>query len=110
MLGVGQGLVDPVSRFRWSAGDGPIIPTRLPSVAHYYEAEENYLKALDKALLKVLSKLGISTLRSYHGAQTFEAIGLGKEVIDAYFPGTDSRIGGIGLEEIACEALSPGGV
>ncbi len=75
------------------------------SVRDYLEAEENYIEAIHKGLLKVLSKLGISTLRSYHGAQTFEAIGLGHEVIEAYFPGTDSRIGGIGLKEITQEAL-----
>ncbi len=78
---------------------------RLPGIANYIEAENNYIKAVDQGLLKVLSKLGISTLRSYHGAQTFEAIGLGQDVIDRYFTGTASRIGGIGLEEIAQEAL-----
>ena len=54
-----------------------------------------------------MSKMGISTLRSYHGSQIFEAIGLSKEIADKYFTGTDSRIGGIGLEEIAREALIP---
>jgi len=78
---------------------------RLPGVANAIEAEENYIEAVHKGLLKILSKLGISTLRSYHGAQAFEAIGLSKEVVDRYFTGTDSRIGGIGLEQIAQEAL-----
>ena len=78
---------------------------RLPSVKNYLQAEDLYINAIDKGLLKVLSKLGISTLRSYHGAQTFEAIGLSQEMIDQYFTGTDSRIGGIGLDEIAQEVL-----
>jgi glutamate synthase (NADPH/NADH) large chain len=78
---------------------------RIPSAANYIEAENRYVDAIDKALLKVLSKLGISTLRSYHGAQTFEAIGLGRELVEQHFTGTESRIGGIGLEEIATEAL-----
>ena len=55
--------------------------------------------------MKILSKLGISTLRSYHGAQTFEAIGLNEKLIETHFTGTNSRIGGIGLPEIAQEAL-----
>jgi glutamate synthase (NADPH/NADH) large chain len=103
LFGYGASAVNPYAAF--ATIYQLFLDDRLPSVSHYYEAEEHYLKALDKALLKVLSKLGISTLRSYHGAQTFEAIGLGKAVIDEYFPGTDSRIGGIGLEEIAREAL-----
>jgi glutamate synthase (NADPH/NADH) large chain len=71
----------------------------------YVKARANYFKAIDKGLLKILSKMGISTLRSYHGAQIYEAVGLNREVIDEYFTGTDSRIGGIGLEEIGAEAL-----
>ncbi len=75
----------------------------------YVTAREHYIKSIDKGLLKVMSKMGISTLRSYHGAQIFEAIGLSREVADRYFTGTDSRIGGIGLAEIAREALIPHG-
>lgn len=67
-------------------------------------AAGNYINAVDKGLLKVMSKMGISTLRSYRSGQIFEAVGLNREVIDAYFPGTASRIGGIGLDEIAAEA------
>ena len=73
----------------------------------YSKAEQNYIKAVNKGLLKILSKMGISTLRSYRAAQIFEAIGISKEVIDKYFTGTISRIGGIGLEEIAREASDP---
>ena len=65
----------------------------------------NYIKAVNKELLKIFSKMGISTLQSYQGAQIFECLGLNKEVIDKYFPGTISRIGGMGIDEIAREVL-----
>lgn len=68
------------------------------------KALENYLQALDGGLLKTMSKMGISTLRSYRGASVFESVGLGPEVVARYFPGTASRIGGIGLAEIATES------
>ncbi|MBI5400142.1 glutamate synthase large subunit [Candidatus Saganbacteria bacterium] len=68
-------------------------------------ALKNYRKALNKALLKVLSKMGISTLRSYRGAQIFEALGLADDVIQKSFVGTPSRIGGATLETIALETL-----
>ena len=71
------------------------------------KAQENYIQAINKGLLKILSKMGISTLRSYRAAQIFEAIGIHPEVVDRYFTGTVSRIGGIGLEEIAEEVLIP---
>ncbi|MDP8245837.1 MAG: glutamate synthase large subunit [Candidatus Hinthialibacter antarcticus] len=64
---------------------------------------KNYINAIDKGLLKVFSKMGVSTLQSYTGAQIFEAVGLGQELIDEYFTWTTSRIGGIGLEVIARE-------
>ncbi len=66
---------------------------------------ENYIKALCKGLLKIMSKMGISTLRSYRSAQVFEAVGINTQVIDRYFVGTDSRVEGIGLDEIAKEAI-----
>jgi glutamate synthase domain-containing protein 2/glutamate synthase domain-containing protein 1/glutamate synthase domain-containing protein 3 len=66
---------------------------------------EHYIKAINKGLLKTFSKMGISTLQSYRGAQVFEAIGLNSEVIDRYFTGTASRIAGVGLEVIAREAI-----
>jgi glutamate synthase (NADPH/NADH) large chain len=69
------------------------------------KAHANYVKAINKGLLKVFSKMGISTLRSYCGAQIFEAIGIHKSVIDRYFTGTVSRIGGIDLEVITEETL-----
>jgi glutamate synthase domain-containing protein 2/glutamate synthase domain-containing protein 1/glutamate synthase domain-containing protein 3 len=70
------------------------------------EAIERYIKAVDKGILKILSKMGISTLQSYRGAQIFEALGLSQEVIAKYFSGTVSRIGGVGLDTLAQETLS----
>ena len=67
---------------------------------------DNYIAAIKKGILKTMSKMGISTLRSYIGAQLFEAIGLNRGFIDEYFTGTSSRIGGIGLGEVAKEALT----
>jgi len=67
-------------------------------------AVKHFLKAIKKGLLKTFSKMGISTLQSYQGAQVFEAIGLNKELIDAYFSGTTSRLEGIGLDVLAGEA------
>ncbi|MBX7165405.1 MAG: glutamate synthase large subunit [Pirellulales bacterium] len=67
--------------------------------------EKNYIKACNKGLLKVMSKMGISTQQSYRGAQIFEAIGLNRGFIDEYFAWTASRISGIGLEEVAEESL-----
>ena len=69
------------------------------------KATENYIKAVDKGLLKVMSKMGISTLRSYRSGQLFEAVGLNSDVIKEFFTGTASRINGIGLKEIEKEAL-----
>jgi len=68
-------------------------------------AAGNYIHAVEKGLLKIMSKLGISTLRSYRSAQAFEAVGLNREFLDEFLPGTISRIGGIGLDEIAREAV-----
>ena len=66
----------------------------------------NYRKGLEKGVLKIMSKMGISVLNSYQGAQTFEALGVGQEVVDRCFTGTPSRIGGIGFLEIAEETLT----
>lgn len=69
------------------------------------EGFENYQKVISTGLLKILSRMGISTLQSYNGAQTFEAIGINKEVVDEYFSGTPSRISGINLADIEREVL-----
>lgn len=69
------------------------------------QAIYNYKKAVCGELLKIMSKMGISTLQSYHGAQIFEVLGISKEVVDQFFTGTVSRIGGLSLDDIAREAL-----
>ena len=72
----------------------------------YEEATNNYDKAIVKGITKILSKMGISTIRSYQGAQIFEALGIDKSLIDKYFTNTISRIGGLNLQDIEKEALS----
>jgi glutamate synthase (NADPH/NADH) large chain len=71
----------------------------------YEKLEYNYIKAVNGELLKIFSKMGISTLQSYQGAQIFEILGIAKEVVDLYFSGSISRINGIDLDTIAKEAL-----
>jgi len=68
-------------------------------------AEKRYVKAVNKGIVKVISKMGISTVQSYQGAQVFEALGLSQDFIDEYFTGTPTRIGGIGIDVIAREVL-----
>ncbi len=75
----------------------------LPREMEASQIASNYIAAIKKGILKTMSKMGISTLRSYFNAQLFEAIGINKSVIDKYFTGTSSRIGGIGLEQIAAD-------
>jgi glutamate synthase (NADPH/NADH) large chain len=78
------------------------LPANLESI----QIADNYIAAIKKGILKTMSKMGISTLRSYTGAQLFEAIGLNHNIINEYFTNTSSRIEGIGLEEIASEAIA----
>src|SRR5579872_5122241 len=75
-----------------------------PAEVTFETALKNYKKAINKGLLKVFSKMGISTLQSYRGAQVFEAIGLNKSLVEKYFTGTPSRIEGVGLDVLAREA------
>ncbi|MBN2218569.1 MAG: glutamate synthase large subunit [Pirellulales bacterium] len=77
----------------------------LPHEIELEQLVDQYITAIKKGILKVMSKMGISTLRSYHSAQQFEAVGLNREIIDSYFTGTASRIGGVGLDVIAREAV-----
>src|SRR6202011_4392784 len=69
--------------------------------ADTYRAIANYIKAINKGVVKVISKMGISTIQSYCGAQIFEAVGLNEDLIDRHFTGTASRIGGVGLEVLS---------
>lgn len=103
LLGYGATAVNPYLALETTAQlleDG-----RLAENMTVQDAVEHYIKATEKGLLKIFSKMGISTLRSYRGAQIFEALGLSQPFIDEYFPNTPSRIGGIELEDIAREAL-----
>ena len=101
LLGYGAEAVNPYMVWETLAGmaERGELPVDLPA------ASKNFTKAIGKGLLKILSKMGISTLQSYCNAQIFEAIGLGAEVVERHFAGTASRIGGVGLREIAEETL-----
>jgi glutamate synthase (NADPH/NADH) large chain len=79
---------------------------KLKTDLHEDQLKKNYIKAVNDGLLKVFSKMGISTLQSYQGAQIFEILGLNKEVVSKYFTGATSRIEGMGLDEIARETLA----
>ncbi len=103
LTGYGAGAVNPYLAFatlRQMLADGTI-----PSTFTYEKLEKNYVKAVAKGLLKVMSKMGISTQQSYRGAQIFEAIGLNSDFVQKYFTWTPSRIQGVGLEAIAVESL-----
>ena len=78
---------------------------KLPDVS-VEKCQKNYKKALEKGVLKILSKMGISLLSCYHGAQIFDIYGLGKEVVDFAFKGSVSRIGGMSLSDLQREAES----
>ena len=77
----------------------------LPGDLSHEQATERLLQAIRKGLLKVMSKMGIATIQSYCGAQIFEAVGLDRELVDRYFGGTPSAVGGVGLHELGAEAL-----
>lgn len=82
------------------------LSDKLQTTLDADQLKKNYIKAVNEGLLKVFSKMGISTLQSYQGAQIFEIIGLNKKVVDTYFTGATSRIEGMGLDEIAKETLA----
>ncbi len=100
LLGFGASVINPYVSF---ATINEMVKKGTLDI-EYTEARDNYIKAINKGLLKILSKMGISTLRSYHGAQIFEAIGISQQLIDKCFTGTASKIGGVGYEELAREA------
>jgi glutamate synthase (NADPH/NADH) large chain len=81
------------------------LQSRIPGELSEEEIHHRYIKAVDKGLLKVMSKMGISTYQSYCGAQIFDAVGLRQEFVDKYFRGTATTIEGVGLEEVAEEAV-----
>ena len=100
-LGYGANAVNPYLALETIAEMAAEGLHGLDPSAGVEAAHRNYVKAACAGILKVMSKMGISTVASYTGAQIFEAIGLGSELVDEYFTGTSSRLGGIGLDEIA---------
>ncbi|HEX7626611.1 MAG TPA: glutamate synthase large subunit [Gaiellaceae bacterium] len=102
LIGYGAAAVNP---YLMLATIGQLVEEGRLELARE-DAEERALKAIGKGLLKTISKMGISTLSSYTGAQVFEAVGLSTELVDLHFTGTPSRIGGIGTRELAENALS----
>ena len=103
LTGYGAGAVNPYLAF---ATIDQMQAERMISAEYPREKlHKNFVKAATKGLLKVMSKMGISTQQSYRGAQIFEAVGLGRPLVDEFFTRTPSRIGGIGLEGIAAETL-----
>jgi glutamate synthase (NADPH/NADH) large chain len=109
LIGYGAGAVNPYLAFE-SIED--MIATDAGKGVHGLgglepaKAVASYIKACGKGVLKVMSKMGVSTVASYTGAQIFEAIGLAQDLVDEYFTGTVSRLGGIGLDEIAAEVAA----
>ncbi|HFB61570.1 MAG TPA: glutamate synthase large subunit, partial [Bacteroidetes bacterium] len=99
LLGYGASVVNPYLAF--AAIDHLVKSNKLALT--YGEARKNYIHAINKGLLKIFSKMGISTIRSYHGAQIFEAFGISKNLIDKYFTGTASPVNGIDTEDIYTE-------
>ncbi|MBI4593243.1 MAG: glutamate synthase subunit alpha, partial [Candidatus Rokubacteria bacterium] len=97
LIGYGAGAVNPWVAFETL--DDMIREELLTDIDHK-KAVRNYIKALNKGILKVIAKMGISTLQSYCGAQIFEAIGLNRDVVDRYFTGTASRVSGIGIDVV----------
>jgi len=100
LLGYGAGSVNPYLAFE--SLDDLIRQGLLPNITHN-EAVKRYIKALNKGVLKVMSKMGISTLQSYCGAQIFEALGLDRGFVEKYFTSTSSKIGGVGVKEVSEE-------
>ena len=97
LLGYGASAINPYMAF--AVLDDLVKKQEIQ--LNYETAEKNYIKSICKGLFKVMSKMGISTIRSYRGAKLFEAVGLSEDLSRAYFGGTTTAIGGIGLDEIA---------
>ena len=100
LLGYGAAAINPYLAFETIQN---MVETGLIAAVDVRAASSNYVKAINKGIIKVISKMGISTTQGYCGAQVFEAIGIHNDVIDKYFTWTPSRIGGIGLDVIAEE-------
>ncbi|MDE0527130.1 MAG: glutamate synthase large subunit [Truepera sp.] len=103
LIGYGVALIHPYLAFA-TARDVP-DKSRREEIITPEESVRNYIQAIEEGLLKIMSKMGISALSSYRGAQIFEAVGVDRSVIDRYFTGTPSRIAGVGLEAFGTDAL-----
>ena len=101
LLGYGASAINPYMTF--AVIDDLVKKHKVQE--EYATAEKNYIKAVDKGLKKIMSKMGISTIRSYRGAKIFEAVGLSEELLQTYFGTEISTIGGIGLRDIARDAI-----
>jgi glutamate synthase (NADPH) large chain len=99
LIGYGASAVNPYLAFETIHDQIRLGMVSGPADA----AEKKYVKAVNKGIVKVISKMGISTIQSYHGAQVFEAIGLNQDFIDEYFTWTPTRIGGVGIDVVAKE-------
>ena len=102
LIGYGAGAVNPYLAFETL--DEMVRQELLPPGMDSKTARNNYIKAVHKGVVKVMSKMGISTIHSYQGAQIFEAVGLSQELVDRCFTSTPSRVGGVGLEVLEEEA------
>jgi glutamate synthase (NADPH/NADH) large chain len=103
LIGYGAAAVNPYLAFE--SVEDLIATGALPGLEPR-KAVRNYVKALGKGVLKIMSKMGISTVSSYCGAQVFEAVGLDAQLVERYFKGTSSKIGGVGLAEIHAEVVA----
>ena len=103
LVGFGASAVNPYLAF--DTIDDMIASGTLTGVTPR-QARKNYVKACVKGVIKIMSKMGVSTVASYTGAQIFEAVGLAPEVVDEYFTGTVSRIGGVGVDVLAAEVVA----
>ncbi len=103
LFGYGASIINPYMAF---AVIDKLVKEKAIQL-DYQNARDNYVHAINKGILKIMSKMGICTLRSYRSSQIFEAVGVHPDIIDKYFAGTVSRIGGIGMSEITEEVLIP---
>ncbi len=103
LIGYGANAINPYLAFETLENE--INHGRYPEGLTYKDAHKNFFKSTRKGLFKIISKMGISTIQSYCGAQIFEAVGLSEVFIQKYFTATPSRIGGIGIETVAEEAI-----
>jgi glutamate synthase domain-containing protein 2/glutamate synthase domain-containing protein 3 len=104
LIGYGAGAINPYLAFETMAD--MVRQNLFDAEVTVEKAFKNYIKSINKALLKIIAKMGISTIQSYRGAQIFEAIGLNTPLVEKHFTGTPSRVEGIGIEVLGRECLS----